>query len=338
MSNWGDTNYQRYHSAISKNSGQFKILVIACNFRDDFGMLILNTGVLVTALLFMQQATPPTPLIRENATVKVSDHVYVIPDGNVGGVPNVGIIVGSKATLVVDTGLGLRNGQTVLREVGKVSTNADIYIVATHFHSEHTLGEPAFPASAKVYRSRAQQKDIDEFGIQPNFATRSAANAELMKDATFRRADELFDTEKILDLGGIRVRLLWYGGTHTNGDTLIFVEGDNVLFAGDVIMNQRFLAFGAQSSIQAWLRSLDEAERLRPARIVPAHGAMGDGVLIETNRTYLQALQSRARELKREGKTLEQAVETVTMEFRTRHPGWTGNAGAAARSAYNEAN
>ena len=301
-------------------------------------MLILNTGVLVTALLFMQQATPPTPLIRENATVKVSDHVYVIPDGNVGGVPNVGIIVGSKATLVVDTGLGPRNGQTVLREVGKVSTNADIYIVATHFHSEHTLGEPAFPASAKVYRSRAQQKDIDEFGIQPNFATRSAANAELMKDATFRRADELFDTEKILDLGGIRVRLLWYGGTHTNGDTLIFVEGDNVLFAGDVIMNQRFLAFGAQSSIQAWLRSLDEAERLRPARIVPAHGAMGDGVLIETNRTYLQALQSRARELKREGKTLEQAVETVTMEFRTRHPGWTGNAGAAARSAYNEAN
>jgi len=301
-------------------------------------MLILNTGVLVTALLFMQQAAPPTPLIRENATVKVSDHVYVIPDGNVGGVPNVGIIVGSKATLVVDTGLGNRNGQTVLREVGKVSRNADIFIVATHFHSEHTLGESAFPPSAKVYRSRAQQKDIDDFGIQPNFATRSAANAELMKDATFRRADELFDTEKILDLGGIRVRLLWYGGTHTNGDTLIFVEGDNVLFAGDVIMNQRFLAFSAQSSIQAWLRSLDEAARLRPARIVPAHGAMGDGVLIETNRTYLQALQSRARELKREGKTLEQAVDTVTTEFRTRYPGWTGNAGAAARSAYNEAN
>jgi hypothetical protein len=42
-----------------------------------------------------------------------------------------------------------------------------------------------------------------------------------MKDAVFRRADEIFDAEKTLDLGGIRVRLLWYGGTHTNGDTLI---------------------------------------------------------------------------------------------------------------------
>jgi len=141
-------------------------------------MQIFNS-LLIAGVLF-QQGGPATPLIRENATVKITDHVYVIPDGNVGGVPNVGIIVGNKATLVVDTGLGPRNGQTVLREVGKVSTNADIYIVATHFHSEHTLGESAFPASAKVFRTRAQQQDIDEFGVQPNFATRSAANAELM--------------------------------------------------------------------------------------------------------------------------------------------------------------
>ena len=301
-------------------------------------MQILKGGLLLAGVLLVQQATPPTPLIRENVTVKVSDHVYVIPDGNVGGVPNVGIIVGSKGTLVVDTGLGPRNGQTVLREVGKVSSNAELYIVATHFHSEHTLGESAFPASAKVIRARALQQDIDEFGVQPNFATRSAANAELMKDATFRRADEIFDTEKTVDLGGVRVRLLWYGGTHTNGDTLIFVEGDNVLFAGDVIMNRRFLAFSARSSLQAWLRSLEEASRLRPTRIVPSHGEMGDGSLIEIDRNYLQSLQTRVRELKREGKTLEQAADTATTEFRAKYPDWTGNAGAAARSAYNEAN
>lgn len=301
-------------------------------------MQTLSIGLLVAGGLFIQQATPPTPLIRENVTVKISEHVYVIPDGNVGGVPNVGIIVGSKGTLVVDTGLGPRNGQTVLREVGKVSRNADLYIVGTHFHSEHILGESAFPASAKVIRAKALQQDIDEFGIQPNFATRSAANAELMKDATFRRADEIFDTEKTLDLGGLRVRLLWYGGTHTNGDTLIFVEGDNVLFAGDVIMNRRFLAFSARSSVQAWLRSLEEAARLHPTRIVPSHGEMGDGSLVEIDRNYLQSLQTRVRELKREGKTLEQTADIVTMEFRAKYSDWMGNAGAAARSAYNEAN
>jgi len=288
----------------------------------------------VTALADQQPAA--TPLVKENATLKISDHVYVIPDGNVGGVPNVGIVVGSMATLVVDTGLGPRNGQTVLHEVEKLS-KAPIHIVGTHFHSEHILGESAFPASAKVIRARAQQRDIEEFGVQPNFATRSEANAELMKDAQFRKADELFDSEKTLDLGGVRVRLLWYGGTHTNGDTLIFVEGDRVLFAGDVLMNRRFLAFNtAQSRVQAWIDTIDKVEPLRPTKIVPSHGEMGDGSLIGTNRDYLKALQNRVAQLKREGKTVDETVQTVTTEFRAKYPDWTGNAGAAARGSYSE--
>jgi glyoxylase-like metal-dependent hydrolase (beta-lactamase superfamily II) len=304
-------------------------------------MQILDPTVLfIGAILFVQQPTqiPPLPLIRENATVKVSDHVYVIPDGNVGAVANVGIIVGSRATLVIETGLGPRNGQTVLREVGKVSKNADIYLVATHFHAEHALGESAFPANAKVIRARAQQQDIEEFGIQPNFAARSAAMAELMKDAQFRRADEIFDSEKTLDLGGVRARLLSYGGTHTNGDTMIFIEGDNVLFAGDVIMNRRFLGFGSpRSSVQSWLQSIEKVAPLRPTRIVPSHGEMDDGSLIETNRAYLQVLQTRVADLKREGKSLEQASQTIIAEFKAKYPDWSGNAGSAARIAYNEA-
>jgi glyoxylase-like metal-dependent hydrolase (beta-lactamase superfamily II) len=300
-------------------------------------MRLIISNLLI--VIFLQQpGQAPVPLIKENATVKISEHVYVIPDGNVGAVPNVGIVVGNRATLVIESGLGPRNGQTVLREVQKVSKNADIYLVATHFHSEHALGESAFPASAKVIRAKAQQQDIDEFGVQPNFATRSPAMAELMKDAQFRRADEIFDSEKTLDLGGVRVRLLWFGGTHTNGDTLIFVEGDNVLFAGDVVMNRRFLGFGSpRSSLQAWLHSLDRVEPLRPTRIVPSHGEMGDGSLIEKNRSYLKALQTRVAELKRDGKTADEASQIVIAEFKSKYPDWTGNAGSAARSAYAEA-
>jgi glyoxylase-like metal-dependent hydrolase (beta-lactamase superfamily II) len=299
----------------------------------------IPTALVAAAALFFQQPTqPPLPLIRENATVKVSPHVYVIPDGNVGAVPNVGIVVGTNAVLVIDTGLGPRNGQTVLREVQKLSKNANIYIVSTHFHAEHALGESVFPASAKVIRARAQQQDIEEFGVQPNFAARSPAMAELVKDAQFRRADEFFDSEKTLDLGGVRAQLRWYGGTHTNGDTLIFIEGDNVLFAGDVIMNRRFLGFNStRSSVQAWLTSLDKIAPFRPTQIVPSHGEMGDGSLIEKNRTYLLALQTRAAELKREGKTVDQASDAIVAEFKSKYPDWTGNAGAAARIAYAEA-
>src|SRR5215471_2215641 len=89
-------------------------------------------------------APPAPPLVKEGVTTKVSNHVYAIPDGNVGLVPNVGIIVGSRATMVVDTGLGPRNGQTVLKVTNSVSTNRELYVVSTHFHPEHALGESAF--------------------------------------------------------------------------------------------------------------------------------------------------------------------------------------------------
>jgi len=300
-------------------------------------MQILNLSLFLTAAIVLLQQ-PATPLIKENSTVKVSEHVYVIPDGNVGGVPNVGIVVGRNATLVIDTGLGPRNGQTVLREVEKLTKTSQIYIVGTHFHSEHILGESAFPPTAKVIRARAQQQDIDQFGVQPNFATRSPAMAELMKDSEFRRADDFFDSEKTIDLGDVRTRLMWFGGTHTNGDTLIFIEGDNVLFAGDVIMNRRFLGFNSQSSsVRAWLNSLDKVEPLHPTIIVPSHGEMGNGSLVELNRSYLKALQTRVAELKHDGKTVDQVAETVVAEFKSKYPEWTGNAAAAARSAYAEA-
>jgi glyoxylase-like metal-dependent hydrolase (beta-lactamase superfamily II) len=312
--------------------------------KPDATTLITTISLAAWAVgmtLASAQPSPPDPLVKENATVKLSDHVYEIPDLNVGLVPNVGIVVGRRATLVVDTGLGARNGETVVREMNKVSRNAEVFVVSTHFHPEHALGEAAFPASARIVRARAQQQDIDEFGLAlaKQFATRSPLTAELLRDAAFRKADILFDKDYALDLGGVRVRLMSVGPTHTRGDTVAWVEGDRILFAGDVVMNHRFLSFASPySSVTTWLRDFDDLGRLKPVRIVPSHGAVGDGTLIDEQRTVLKAIQARALALKRDGKTADEAARIVQTEFQASHPDWTGpaQAGTAARIAFNE--
>jgi len=287
------------------------------------------------------QTPPPDPLVREGATVKVAAHTWVIPDFNVGLVPNVGIVVGSRATLVMDPGLGRRNGETVLREVAKVSRNSELYIASTHFHAEHTTGYLAFPASAKYVNSTIQETEFAEGGaaqIQA-FSRRSPMTAELLQGATGRKADITFDREHTLDLGGVRVRLLVVGPTHTRGDTGVFVEGDNVLFAGDVVMNQSFLAAGAATSMMAWLAAFDTFERLRPQTIVPSHGAVGDTALIGASRAVMTAVQARARELKAQGRSADETAATVQRELEAQHPGWprANGVAAAARAAYAEA-
>lgn len=303
--------------------------------------LIAFVTLTTSALVLAQRGPAPDPLVRENVTVKVAPHTYVIPDGNVGLVPNVGIVVGSRATLVIDPGLGRRNGETVLRETAKVSPQADLYIASTHFHAEHTTGYVAFPPAATYVNSTVQEAEFEQGGMAmvQMFAGRSPATAEILKDAARRPARITFDREYRLDLGGTAVRFLVVGPTHTKGDTAIFVEGDNVLFAGDVVMNDSFLAANAASSMTAWLAAFDRLEALRPAVIVPSHGAVGAGALIGANRAVMLAIQTRARALKTQGRTADEAAATIQAELQAQHPGWPRSNGIApaARAAYSEA-
>ena len=309
--------------------------------RFSIGLLISIAAVFAASGVGAQRGPAADPLVRENATVKLAAHTYVIPDASVGLVPNVGIVVGSRATLVIDPGLGRRNGEAVLREVAKVSKNAEVYIASTHFHPEHTTGYNAFPPSAKYINSTVQETEFEQSGMQmvQTFAGRSALTAEILKDAVRRPAAITFDRTYTLDLGDVRVRFVVVGPTHTRGDTAFFVEGDSVLFAGDVVMNNSFVAATAVSSMKAWLAAFDTLEALKPRTIVPAHGEVGPGTIIATNRSIMQGVQTRARALKAAGRSADEAATTVQAEFSAQHADWPRANGlaAAARSAYNEA-
>jgi len=290
----------------------------------------------------MQPRGPaPDPLVREDATIKLAAHTYVIPDNNVGLVPNVGIVTGSRGTLVIDPGLGRRNGETVLKEAAKIQRSNVLYIASTHFHPEHTTGYVAFPASAKYIDSTVQEEEFAQNGMQMvrTFSNRSAVTADLLKDATRRTADVTFDRDYTLDLGDVHVRFVLVGPTHTRGDTGLFVVEDGVLFAGDVVMNQSFLAAGDATSMSAWLKAFDTFEAMHPSTIVPSHGAIGKGDLIAANRAVMETIRARAVALKGQGKSADETAAAIQSELTAAHPGWPRATGiaAAARAAYKEA-
>jgi glyoxylase-like metal-dependent hydrolase (beta-lactamase superfamily II) len=282
----------------------------------------------------------PDPLVRADGTVRVGGHTWVIPDGEVPLVPNVGIVAGSRAVLVIDPGLGRGNGETVLAEVRKLAPGREIYVASTHHHAEHTTGFLAFPDAARYVSSNVQAREFAASGQQQieSFSRRSEVTAELLSDAAVFTPDITFDGEYVLDLGGARVRLVSVGPTHTRGDTGLLVEEDRVLFSGDVVMNESFLAARQESSMRAWLEAFDTFEAMGPRVVVPAHGAVGDGGLIAANRAVMEAIRTRAEELKAEGRTVEEAVTTIETELRARYPDWARANGiaAAVRSAYAE--
>jgi len=213
------------------------------------------------------------PLVEEKST-RVSDHVYAIV-----GFPNIAIVAGSRATLVVDTGLGPRNGATIMRVVKKLSTGQKLFLTTTHFHAEHTAGEAGFPAETILIRPAVQQEEADKgaAAMIARFSTMSEQNRELLAGVKLRAPDMVFDTEAKLDLGGVTARLLWFGAGHTRGDELIFVEPDSTLIPGDIVQDKLVPRVNSgEGTPQGWLAILDKIAPLQPRYVVPDHGALGD--------------------------------------------------------------
>jgi glyoxylase-like metal-dependent hydrolase (beta-lactamase superfamily II) len=284
--------------------------------------------------------TPPPPIIKTEGLKQISPHVQIIPDNSVPLTPNVGYVIGDNAILVIDTGLGPRNGAAVYEVAKKLGGDKPLYLVTTHVHPEHDLGAQAFPATIKLIRSNDQVKDIAEFGLQlaEVFAKRSALNAELLKDANFRKADITFEKDYDLDLGGVHAKLTAMGANHTTGDTIIWIDSDRVLFSGDIAMRAQPAFASPHSSLKRWMASLDQLEALKPAVIVPSHGPTGDGIGFVTGyRTYLNEVRERTAAEKHAGHSADEAVATVTTAFGDRAPDRARLAGAI-RTAYAEAN
>ena len=263
------------------------------------------------------------PILGED-TVKVSDHVWAIM-----GWPNIGIVVGANATLVVDTGLGPRNGATIAKVAKKLAPNNQLYLTTTHFHPEHAAGEPGFPAGTILIRDKVQQDEMEKYGEEmvKLFASRNDQQKELLANVKLRPADETFDKERKLDLGGgVTARLIWFGQAHTKGDELIFVEPDKTLISGDVVQNKVvpniFRDGGTPSS---WIAVLDQVERLGALHVLPDHSAIGDGSLVAKEKAFITDLRRRALDLKRQCVSADDAGKLLTAEFKTKYSDWPIN-------------
>ena len=273
------------------------------------GTVALNLllGVFCMSAVSMAQTTParPDPILSESALTHVSEHVYAIV-----GYPNIGIVVGSRGTLVIDTGLGARNGATIVRVAQKLAKGPNLYLTTTHYHSEHTTGEQAFPANTVLIRSSVQQEEVVKSlpAHIERFRGLSAQNKELLQGVEMRTPDVLFDREMKLDLGGVTARLFWLGAAHTKGDEFIFIEEDSVLFPGDIVESKLFpMMPNDDATMKGWISIVDQLEPLKPRFVVPDHGELGDGSLVGKERATLIELQGRAQELKRQGKSADDA-------------------------------
>jgi len=270
-----------------------------------------------------------TPVVATSAIAEIADGVWVIPDSDhTPMVPNIGIVVGARATLVIDTGFGPDNARAVLEQARRLSDRRPIFLTHTHCHPEHGYGANVVAEEVTIVYNDAQWTELQEKGpiILRMFRKQIPALAPLLDGVEFIRPRLLYAGSLNLDLGGGQiVEFREFGGAHSLGDQGILVRGStSVLFTGDLVEEGTFGVLGdSDSHTDPWIDRLKRFEQLDPELVVPGHGHLGGPERIADYRAYLELARRRVNELRAAGELSEAEIaDRVSAEVLDLHPGW----------------
>ena len=272
--------------------------------------------------------TAPPPIIN-GEPLEVAPGVFVIPDGRVPLVPNIGVIVGDRAALVVDCGLGPKNGVISHKIARNLAGDRPLFLTLTHFHPEHGFGAQAF-GDATILYNRTQHEEFRQKaeGYLQQFRSLGADAAGQLEGVEFVNPHVVYDGDADLDLGGKLVQLRTKGPAHSGGDQIIFLPVERILFAGDLAETRFYPIFpffppyDVNVDANKWITVLEDLQRLDPKIVVPGHGELADTGLLATTQEYIILLQSEVKRLAGEGKSAEETIAVLGPQLHTRYPDW----------------
>ncbi|MEV0032497.1 MBL fold metallo-hydrolase [Nocardia sp. NPDC050793] len=275
----------------------------------------------------------PDPVVSLGNVQEIADDLVVIGDQRVPLVPNIGLVGGREAVLVIDTGIGRSNAETVLKFATEYARGRKLYLTTTHFHPEHAFGAQVFADAATYVTNRAQADDLKNrgAGYLQMFRGLGETVARRLEDVEVAESDLAYDTTiHDLDLGGRIVRLEAAGQAHTMGDQLVRVPDADVLFTGDLAESGQFAIFPwfpPHDTDVSGLRWLALMQRLAadPAQtVVPGHGDIGGPELLADVRDYLRMLRDETWKRRDSAMSEETIVEEVSAVMIARRPEWEG--------------
>ena len=328
---------------------------------------------LAARALAAQQRNAAFLLDRGFARVtELAPGVYVtIADSTKGSqcASNGGVIAGRDAVLIVE-GHMEPAGAALEIEVARMVSKAPVRgAVDTHFHLDHSFGNPAYAAAGipilahdkvkpLMKQQYADRKGVDKAPLLAPLKAKLAAAT----DPADRKRKEVdletwtwmygaidtgnvtFPTESLapsqlpkrIDLGGLTAVLEFHTG-HTVTDLIVRVPERDIVFAGDLLFNRAY-PVAIDADMIAWRKVLDEfAGYSRAMRIVPGHGPVCGREAVEEQRALFDDLRAHADKMKRAGASVDEAERRYTMpkrfqDFRMRS--WDFSVGAAMRSYF----
>jgi cyclase len=232
---------------------------------------------------------------------RVTDDVSVL--FGMGG--NVGVLRTERGSVIVDTMTFRMQGERIREEAERLTGREAAVVLNTHYHGDHTHGNPGFPAGTRVVSTTRTRELLDAFDA----SYWSGAAAETLPNETFDATHEI-------SLGGKTVRASFLGRGHTSGDLVVLFVEDRVLHLGDLLFNHRYpsIDLEAGGSIEQWIGTLDRVLALDGYdRVIPGHGAVTDREGVRQFQSFLKEVWEQVSAAVRRNEGLDETLRSVQL-------------------------
>ncbi|MEM1050837.1 MAG: MBL fold metallo-hydrolase [Pseudomonadota bacterium] len=220
---------------------------------------------------------------------------------------NIGLSFGEEDTLIIDDQFAPLSTK-IERAIADLGAKPVSYVVNTHWHFDHTGGNEHFgKTGASIFahenvRIRLAKGSSEGIGGRPI----PPAPPEALPVVTYAQGVSLH-------LNGDTIHVMFLGGGHTDGDSVVFWEEDNVIHMGDLyfkIPGYPFIDLASGGNVYDAMRSLDLviARIDSDTKVIPGHGPMSNKAELVAYRAMIGEVVRRVEALKVDGLTLEEAV------------------------------
>jgi cyclase len=235
----------------------------------------------------------------EIKVTRVSGNVYML-EGSGG---NIGVSVGPDGILIVDDEFAplADKIKAALKTLGEGKLK---FVLNTHYHGDHTGGNVVFGPDAPIIAQTNVRKRLSEEQKSKFFnRTTPPSPKEALPVITFDQAVSVF-------FNGEEIKVIHFPHGHTDGDSVIFFTGSNVVHMGDDFFAGRFpvVDLEAGGDVEGLTKNVGDIISKLPAgvKIIPGHGPLSEVEGLKQYHRMLVETTDIVRTKMKAGRTIEQ--------------------------------
>jgi glyoxylase-like metal-dependent hydrolase (beta-lactamase superfamily II) len=214
---------------------------------------------------------------------------------------NVGALVGTDGILIVDDDYK-QVSEKLAAALKDLGTATPRYVLNTHWHGDHTQGNEFFgKTSTIVAHANVRKRLMEPFTRGTNITPASPVVAWPVMTYT---------SEMSIYFGGEEVRLVHYPSGHTDGDTVVFFKGSNVVHLGDDFFVGRFpfVDIDTGGNVQGLINNIGSLLTTIPAdaKLIPGHGPVSTHADLKTYHAMLIDTAKIIQDAMKAGKSLDE--------------------------------